>query len=55
MTALMFADIKGAFDHVAADLLVSMCKKLKLQLAFIRWLYFFLLQHSIQLRCNGQI
>jgi hypothetical protein len=49
-----FADITGSFDHVAANQLLAMCKKLKLQLAFIRWLNFFLSHRSIQLRFNGQ-
>jgi hypothetical protein len=31
-----------------------MCKKLKLPLAFIRWLCFFLSQRSLQLKFNGQ-
>ena len=53
-TALLFVDVKGAFDHVSANQLLAMCKKLKLPLALIRWISFFLSQRSIQLRFNGQ-
>jgi hypothetical protein len=35
-TALLFVDVRGAFDHVSANQLLAMCKKLKLPLALIR-------------------
>jgi hypothetical protein len=53
-TALLFVDVKGAFDYVSANQLLAMCKKLKLPLALIRWISFFLSQRSIQLRFNGK-
>jgi hypothetical protein len=53
-TALLFIDVKGAFDHVSTDQLLSMCKKLQLLLAFIRWVSFFISERSMQLRFNGQ-
>jgi ribonuclease HI len=53
-TALLFVDVKGAFDHVSANQLLAMCKKLKLPLALIRWINFFLSERSVQLRFNGQ-
>jgi hypothetical protein len=52
--ALLFVDVKGAFDHVSANQLLAMCKKLKLPLALIWWISFFLSQRAIQLRFNGQ-
>ena len=39
---------------MSANQLLAMCKKLKLPLALIRWISFFLSQRSIQLRFNGQ-
>ena len=53
-TALLFVDVKGAFDHVSANQLLAMCKKLKLPLALIRWISFFLSERSMQLRFNGK-
>jgi hypothetical protein len=46
--------VKGAFNHVSANQLLAMCKKLKLPLALIRWINFFLSKRSVQLRFNGQ-
>ena len=53
-TALLFVDVKGAFDYVSSNQLLAMCKKLKLPLALIRWISFFLSDRSIQLKFNGQ-
>jgi ribonuclease HI len=53
-TALLFIDVKGAFDHVSANQLLAMCKKLQLPLALIRWISFFLSERSMQLKFNGQ-
>jgi hypothetical protein len=36
ITALLFLDVKGAFDHVATNQLLAMCMKQKLPLALIR-------------------
>jgi hypothetical protein len=53
-TALLFVDVRGAFDHVSANQLLAMCKKLKLPLVLIRWISSFLSQRSVQLKFNGQ-
>ena len=53
-TALLFLDVKGAFDHVATNQLLAMCKKLRLPLALIRWIRFFISERYLQLKFNNQ-
>ena len=50
----MFLDVKGAFDHVSANQLLSICKELELPIAFTQWVATFISNRKIQLSFNGQ-
>jgi hypothetical protein len=47
--------VKGAFDHVSANQLLSICKELGLPIAFTQWVATFLSNRKLQLCFNGQI
>ena len=50
----MFLDVKGAFDHISANQLLSICKELGLPIAFTQWVATFISNWKIQLSFNGQ-
>jgi hypothetical protein len=50
----LFLDVKGAFDHVSKNQLLSICKELGLPTAFTQWVDTFLSNRKLQLSFNGQ-
>ena len=51
----LFLDVKGAFDHVSANQLQSVCKELGLPIAFTQWVATFVSNRKLQLSFNRQI
>lgn len=53
-TSTVFLDIKGAFDHVAQNQLLSVMRKLNLPLSLISWTRSFLTERLLRLTFDGQ-
>jgi len=51
----LFLDVKGAFNHVSENQLLSICKELGLPIAFTQWVATFLSNRKLQLSFNRQI
>lgn len=53
-TSTVFLDIKGAFDHVALNQLLTVMSKLNLPYSLISWTHSFLTQRLLRLSFDGQ-
>ena len=54
-TTALFLDIKGAFDHVAQNQLITILQKLRLPCSIIAWVASFLANRELRLSFDGQI
>jgi ribonuclease HI len=54
MTSTVFLDIKGAFDHVAMNQLLTILAKLRLPWSLIAWTRSFLTDRELRLSFDGQ-
>ena len=53
-TTTLFLDVKGAFDHVAKNQLLSTLQQLRLPLSLIYWVQSFLTSRTLRLSFDGQ-
>lgn len=53
-TSTLFLDVKGAFDHVAKNQLLTIMKKLRLPTPLIAWTSSFLEHRLLRLQFNGE-
>jgi Reverse transcriptase (RNA-dependent DNA polymerase) len=54
-TTTLFLDVKGAFDHVSKNRLLSTLKKLRLLLSLISWILLFFNNRILRLSFDSQI
>jgi ribonuclease HI len=54
-TSALFLDIKGAFDHVSKNRLLTTLQSLRLPASLIRWVASFLSNRVLRLSFNGQV
>ena len=53
-TTVLFLDVKGAFDHVAKNQLITILQKLRLPCSIIAWIASFLSNRELRLSFDGQ-
>ena len=54
-SSVLLVDIRGAFDHVAKNQLLTILKELGLPLSLISWIYMFLSKRLLRLSFDGKI
>src|SRR6266581_8954734 len=54
IATILFLDVKGAFDHVSANQLLTIYKELGLPIAFTQWVATFMSNRKVQLSFNGK-